>query len=165
MYHYFIYILHCGFLFWVFQFLWFLSRSTAVKSKPDSLPHSPNKHITVKTASALVTQVKICSQDERFTSFQPSLVQSFLCYKQLYTESYGEKPVGTNPKSLFLQNNIAKKIAVDKIKLPQPQHVKWHHTIKYVHHFFFVCIVVFMPRLKDFQDSCDVQANGGKLKN
>ena len=55
MYHYFIYILHCGFLFWVFQFLWFLSRSTAVKSKPDSLPHSPNKHITVKTASALVT--------------------------------------------------------------------------------------------------------------
>ena len=91
MYHYFIYISHCGFLFWVFQFLWFLSRSTAVKSKPDSLPHSPNKHITVKTASALLTQVKICSQDERFTSFQHSLVQSFLCYKQLYTESYMEK--------------------------------------------------------------------------
>ena len=122
MYHYFIYILHCGFLFWVFQFLWFLSRSTAVKSKPDSPPrpsHSANKHITVKTASALVTQVQICSQDERFTSFQPSLVESFLCYKQLYSESYGEKPVWTNPKSLFLQNNITKKIAVDKIKLPQ----------------------------------------------
>ena len=109
MYHYFIYISHCGFLFWVFQFLWFLSRSTAVKSKPNSLPHSPNKHITVKMASALLTQVKICSQDECFTSFQHSLVQSFLCYKQLYTESYGEKPVRTNPKSLFLQNNIPKK--------------------------------------------------------
>ena len=120
MYHYFIFILHCGFLFWIFQFLcFFFSRSTAVKSKPDSPPHSPNRHITVKTASALVTQVKICSQDKHFTSFQSSLVKSFLCYKQLYTESYGEKPVWTNPKSLFLQNNSAKKIAVDKIKLPQ----------------------------------------------
>ena len=38
MYNYFIYILHCGFLFWVFKFFWFLSRSTAVKSKPDSPP-------------------------------------------------------------------------------------------------------------------------------
>ena len=55
MYHYLIYILHCGFLFWIFQFLWFSLRSTAVKSKPDS----PIKHITVKTASALVTYVKI----------------------------------------------------------------------------------------------------------
>ena len=114
MYHYFIYILLCGFLFWVFQFLWFLSRSTAVKSKPDSSPHSPNKHITVKTASALVTWVKICSQDERFSSFQPSLVQSFLCYKQLYTESYGEKPVWTNPNSL----NCSCKIILQK-KQPQ----------------------------------------------
>ena len=69
------------FLFWVFQFLQFLSRFTAVKSKPGS-PPPPNKHITVKTASALVTQVKICSQDKHFTSFQPSLVQSFLCYNQ-----------------------------------------------------------------------------------
>ena len=60
MYHYFIYILHCGFLFWVFQFLWFLSRSTAVRVNltlppPPSRPHSPNKHSTVKTASTLVT--------------------------------------------------------------------------------------------------------------
>ena len=43
----------------------------------------------------------------------------FLCYKKLYTESYGEKQVRTNPKSLFLQNNITNKIAADKIKLSQ----------------------------------------------
>ena len=57
MYHYFIYILYCGFLFWVFQFLcvFVFAISTAVKSKPDFPPHSPNKHITVKTASTLVT--------------------------------------------------------------------------------------------------------------
>ena len=45
MYHYFIYILHCGFLFWVFQFLcvFFFAISTAVKSKPDFPPPLPQQ--------------------------------------------------------------------------------------------------------------------------
>ena len=49
MYHYFIYILHCGFLFWVFQFLWFLSRFTAVRVNltlpPPPIPTPPTNTV------------------------------------------------------------------------------------------------------------------------
>ena len=74
MYHYFIYILHRGFLFWVFQFLWFLSRSTAVKSKPGSPPAPPLSQQThyCKNSLRFSDLGKICSQNERFTSFQPT---------------------------------------------------------------------------------------------